>query len=68
MVLSSDKCGNLTGLCGIFGLHFVPDLRQICTFKFLMVVLATYLRCGGKYGFYWKFPSLSSGEIIFKIG
>jgi len=26
---SSDNCGNLTGLCGIFCLHFLPDLRQM---------------------------------------
>ena len=33
-LFSSDNYGNLTGLCGIFGLHFPPDLRQIWTFTF----------------------------------
>ena len=35
---SSDDCRNLTGLCDIFCLHFLPDLRQIWTFKFPKVV------------------------------
>jgi len=67
MAFSSDNCGNFTGLCDIFCLNFLPDLRQIWNSQ---GSAATYLRCGGEWymGFYWKFRSLSSGKRILKIG
>jgi len=66
----SDNYGNLTGLCGIFCLHFLPDLRQIWTFEFPQGSAATYLRCGGKWyiRFIGNFALFGkSGKRIFKI-
>jgi len=65
MALASDNCGNLTGSCDIFCLHFF----QICD-KFELLTSQRYcsniLRYGWNleitHGFYGKFSSLYSGE------
>jgi len=67
MALSFDSYGNLTGSCDIFCLHFLPDLRQIRTFKFPKVVRqGNILKESWQiiHGFSLKFPSLSSGKTL----
>jgi len=44
-----DLIWNLTGLCDIFCLLFLTDLRQIWILKSPRYSAATYLRCGGKW-------------------
>ena len=67
-LFSSDNCGNLTGLCGIFFLHFLPDLWQIWTFKFPKVMRQhTEGVVGSDIWVYWKFRSFSSDKRILKI-